>query len=223
MAKSKIIKEFINEVISLEVALKRLKVILSDLNDPKLLRWVTNELRGYVQSEEIPEYRKDKGILLTSYVAGGMNVRGASVPIEILGEELQETLLNVTITDGVGGVIDMIEKDKEIGKVLNGDLCAILSQLTGVAILEARVVVSKSILLAILNNVSDRVLEIMIELERQFGVLDDLDIIVEGHNLEEVKENLRCIVFQDNSIKVGDKNKLQKSGIVSKLFKGDRE
>ena len=47
MAKSKIIKELANNDISLEVALNRLMIIASDIENEELSQWAERELNGY--------------------------------------------------------------------------------------------------------------------------------------------------------------------------------
>ena len=58
MAKSKILKELVNEEISLNIALKRLIVLAADMNDNDLKEWAEKEINGYNTDDEVPEYRK---------------------------------------------------------------------------------------------------------------------------------------------------------------------
>ena len=58
MAKSKILKELVNEEISLNIALKRLIVLAADINDNDLKEWAEKEINGYNADDEVPEYRK---------------------------------------------------------------------------------------------------------------------------------------------------------------------
>lgn len=58
MAKSKILKELVNEETSLNIALKRLIVLAADINDNDLKEWAEKEINGYNADDEVPEYRK---------------------------------------------------------------------------------------------------------------------------------------------------------------------
>ena len=61
MAKSKIIKELANSSIDTATALKRLKILLLNLNKPELNNWVNSELNGYKNADDVPEYRRFRG------------------------------------------------------------------------------------------------------------------------------------------------------------------
>lgn len=223
MAKSRIIKELVSEEVSLESALKRVKLMLVDLGDLNLLKWVDSELIGYTDTSEMPEYRKVRGYIRAAYVLGGSVIKGAPIPLQGIDEDMQEQLLSVPVKDSINGVKVLTEQDAEIGRMIDGDVCGYLSQLVGVRIFDARVVVSKNIVSNILSIVSNKVLDMLIELEKQFGILDDLDIEVEGHNIENVVQTLHYIVYQDYSVKVGDRNKIEKSNLVSQWVKGEVE
>lgn len=58
MVKSKIIKEFVNEEISLEKTLRRLTVFANDLESQDFMDWVDKELSGYKEEDKLPDYRK---------------------------------------------------------------------------------------------------------------------------------------------------------------------
>lgn len=51
MAKSKILKEVANNEISVEIALRRLYIIASDLEDDALITWIDKELNGYSEED----------------------------------------------------------------------------------------------------------------------------------------------------------------------------
>ena len=64
MAKSKIIRELVNEEISLDSALTRLIVIANDIGNEDLVKWAEQELTGYPDADELPDYRKGNGGLI---------------------------------------------------------------------------------------------------------------------------------------------------------------
>lgn len=57
MVKSKVIKELANNEISLEVALNRLLIISSDINNEELALLAEKELSGYLTDDVVPDYR----------------------------------------------------------------------------------------------------------------------------------------------------------------------
>lgn len=56
MAKSKIIKDLVNDEISIEIALNRTKIITNELNNNALEKWINSEVLGY-DTSDIPSYR----------------------------------------------------------------------------------------------------------------------------------------------------------------------
>ena len=72
MAKSKIIKDLANSNIDTITALKRAKVLFSELGNEKLLNWVNFEISGYPLDADLPSYRIEQGSLMGSYMKGSM-------------------------------------------------------------------------------------------------------------------------------------------------------
>ena len=90
MAKSKIIKELANGSIDTQTALKRTKVLLQELDNDDVLRWINCEIEGYSSGSEVPEYRKISGQLYGSYFKGSMaaHMKYTHVPLPLGKMEL---------------------------------------------------------------------------------------------------------------------------------------
>lgn len=63
MAKSKIIRDLANGEVDTITALKRAKVLASDLNNDKISEWLDYEISGYPTEAIIPSYRRVQGNL----------------------------------------------------------------------------------------------------------------------------------------------------------------
>ena len=74
----------------------------------------------------------------------------------------------------------------------------------------------KEMFLGILSAIRTKLLKIFIELDRDFGCLDNLDIDTNGRKLEEINNKLNVIIFEDNSVTIGNSNKL-KNNLFQKL------
>lgn len=70
MARSKLIKDFITSKMNIDTALQNLMAILYCLDDEILINWVSKELSGYDSNDNLPEYRKLKGIVKASFMVG---------------------------------------------------------------------------------------------------------------------------------------------------------
>jgi len=67
----------------------------------------------------------------------------------------------------------------------------------------------KEMFLGILSAIRTKLLKIFIELDREFGCLDNLDIETNGRKLEEINNKLNVIIYEDNSFTIGNRNKLK--------------
>ncbi len=59
-------------------------------------------------------------------------------------------------------------------------------------------------------------------LEKEFGVLDNLDLDISvktSSELERIAENIVVIIYNDESINIGNDNKITESTIASKIRK----
>lgn len=63
-------------------------------------------------------------------------------------------------------------------------------------------------------------MELLCYIEKQFGNLDDLDIDIDSKSEREMKEiadHICVIIYNDQSVTIGDKNKIKDSTIASKF------
>lgn len=68
---------------------------------------------------------------------------------------------------------------------------------------------SKEVFIGILSSIRTKLIELFIALDKEFGNLDDLDIDVNEKDLKKLNKKIDVIIFQDNSIQIGDNNKLK--------------
>lgn len=76
---------------------------------------------------------------------------------------------------------------------------------------------SSEIINTVFSAVENKLLDILILLEKEFGILDELDIIVDSNTSEKVSEianKIKVIIYNDNSINIGDNNKIKDSDIA---------
>ena len=229
MAKSKIIKELANGTIDTQTALKRTKVLLQDLDNDEILKWVNYEIGGYPSGEDVPEYRQLSGQLYGSYFKGSiathMKYNNVSLPLGNMPEDVQQVLLTCYITQGVEALKGLIEEHKQGDKHLcknipadNYPYIAHCNNDLGMIITSARVEFSIPDLLNIFPKVENKLLDILSYLEKQFGNLDDLDIDIESKNkgeLQEIVDHIHVLIYNDHRVTIGDGNEITDSTIAS--------
>ena len=102
MVKSKIIKDIVQDEISLDGALNRLMVITNSLENEELNDWIEGELNGYSNSDDIPDYRKNiRYIIRYSGINGSFQVNNNVLPESLFTKEIKEALRSRVITSGI--------------------------------------------------------------------------------------------------------------------------
>ncbi|WP_338546360.1 hypothetical protein V1225_10435 [Emergencia sp. JLR.KK010] len=231
MAKSKIIKDLANGSVDTITALKRTKVLVSDLENTEILRWLDHEISGYPEDATVPSYRKVHGSLKGSYFKGSManhmNWNNVSIPLGKMPDDIKELLLSVEFHESVEALKKLDEKSQavgtEISKTIPADCFSTIAQFNNdpyMIITSARVIVSEHIVSNIFSMIENKLLDMLMILEKEFGCLDELDIDTTAKSVEEIEAiNRRILVlcYNDNSISVGDGNKIKDSTIASEI------
>lgn len=190
MAKSQIIKDIALDNISLESALHRLLVITYSLKNEELLLWIERELNGYSEEHTIPNYRKNISYMIL-YTGFNVSTQVTNQPLSesYFTKEIREILENRVILDGINTVEEILKKDREpsynliecagmVNKNSNGYIkCVRLEQ-----------VLSRTNFSELISNVKFRIIEILLDLEQEFGVLDNLDIDTSDKTKDELSK-----------------------------------
>lgn len=231
MPKSKIIKDLANGTVDTMVALKRVKVLLSELDNDFLNQWITYEITGYPVEVELPNYRSVKGSLIGSYFKGSMAShmiwKDVSIPLGKMPEDLKDDVLNVSFREGVESLKKLSEESQnekgQLGKQIPADFFPAITNYNNdpyMIITSARVVVGNQFIQGIFSAIENRLLDILLILEKEFGILDDLDIDITNKSENEIQiivNKLNLIIYNDESINIGDGNRIKESTIASKV------
>lgn len=219
MAKSKILKEVANNEISVEITLRRLYIIASDLEDNALITWIDKELNGYSREDSVPEYRNiGAGSIYYSGIKGSMmshvQISNNPLPFQCIPKEFQGEIINNYRRDTIA-TVEQISRQQNA--FLN-DLSVMIPYMNiGVAITTLYRQYDQSVFREIVNKMSAMLLKIYTKLDKDIGNLDDLDIgNITHQKREDVTTYIEKIVFTDNSIRVGDGNKIEKSELMTK-------
>ena len=229
MAKSKIIKELANGSIDTQTALKRTKVLLQELDNDDVLRWINCEIEGYSSGSEVPEYRKISGQLYGSYFKGSMAMHmtytHVPLPLGKMPGEARQAILVTDVTQGIE-VLKRMVSESEAKTLVRGIPAEFYPHIATcnndpyMIITSASVELSMPQILNIFSKVESILLDILYYLEKQFGNLDELDIDTESKNEEELKEitrHIQVIIYNDHSVSIGDNNKIKDSTISSAI------
>ena len=190
MVKSQIIKDLAQDKITIESALRRLLVISYELDNSELQKWIENELNGYTNNSIIPDYRKNVTymIMYSGYNASTL-IRQQPLSESYFDKELQDIIKTRVIKDGVNILENSIKSKSEI--IFNLiDFAGVVSHNSGglIRCIKLEQIISKTTLLQILSNVKTKLIQLLLELEKEFGLLDDLDIDLSDKSKDELRE-----------------------------------
>ena len=148
--------------------LRKCQVLASRLHNDSLKGWIRNELNGYPNPLEIPEYRVFPCQSVGSFYGMGRTMKNAPIPPMCVPEEIRDCLFTLRFYQGVGTLQELLTNDNGTVTVSwPGDLVALLSQKVyqGMGMLDAHMECSSSSIVKILETVRNRILDFVLALE----------------------------------------------------------
>lgn len=165
-----------DDKISLTVVLRKCKILAAELGNEKLAEWVGNEQNGYSDVEQCPDYRKLKTQSFGTLIGGNNMSKHVPIPPSSLPEELKEFCTTDYLMKGIA-FYEHTLADREIQKVglripWHGDAIAVTARhyekMGNPTLVEASKVLSLSSIAGLLETVRNRVLDFVLEIEKQF-------------------------------------------------------
>ncbi|MEN2415858.1 AbiTii domain-containing protein [Flavobacterium mesophilum] len=222
----KLINDIINELIdtdkSISSPLLKTKVLASRLQNEILLKWVTNELKGYEDSDVLPDYRKFKGSIAGTYIVGYQKYNNQPVPLDGLDEKFQNSLTNMNFFESVSS-LENLKRDDGRGKLEY----VFPAEVTGyieenwinmgnpyLRLINCKRWVSGNVILGILACVRNNLLDFMLKIDSEFGNITEIE------ELKTKKEEITTIMNQTIINNTGDGNVLntgEKAKITAKI------
>lgn len=227
MAKSMIIKDIANGAIDTTTALKRAKILFAALDDAELLNWVNYEISGYPTDANLPDYRIERGALKGTYfkgsIASHIKWNDVSIPLGKMPADVIDEFLSVPFYDGVSALKQLVENSDngQLARPIPADLFPFIAKYNNdpyMNIVTARVVVSTHCVTNMFSVIENRLLDALLLLEKEFGILDDLDIdttIKSPEEIQSIAKRVYVIVYNDQSVHIGDSNKIKDTDITT--------
>lgn len=216
MPKSKIIKELANSTIDTATTLKRLKILLLEFDKPELNEWVNSELNGYKNINSLPDYRVFQGQVYATFLVGYMKYTNVALPLIELSDDERKFIRRCPFVQGISAICSFAENES-LKIVIPPEVYPSLTRGTNIdSIIEAHVSISQTAPQEIITAIETRILEILCLLEKQFGILDDLDLDFSSKSSKEIEAlstKIINIINVDKSISIGDSNKIAKTDI----------
>ena len=212
--RSKIIKDLIMDNINILQAMQSLDFILEDIDDEEIKKWVSNELNGYKKNDEIPSYRNANAILIGNVQVGYALYKNINIPLSDL--KAIEMFTKIEIRDPISTIMQMAKAENEsedhsLALEVNPVLVNHYQQTNG-DVISAHRKLSLYTYNNILAMIKDKQLEIFKVLESNYGNWDELYIDFSDNLKNDVViKEIESIVYNDNSINIGDNNKIEDS------------
>lgn len=213
MAKSQIIKDMANGTVSLKTSLTRALVIANDLDNDKMVAWITKELYGYGEEDDVPDYRLISGPIKLTYVSGNTQISGQTVSPSIIPEKF-DNWKEYKCKEGMG----------VIEEFLDNDTCPILSMVSLLPFIKKTspfmqfqdmwMELPSSCFKRIIDNISRELMELLLRLDKELGNLDELDV----STTEETKRVINNFINVkiDSFTSIGNDNEIKESNIAGK-------
>ncbi|WP_409417545.1 hypothetical protein [Flavobacterium sp. PS2] len=210
----KLVNDIINELIDIEKSISspllKTKVLASRLQNETLLKWVSNELKGYESSDELPIYRKYKGNIVGTFINGNQKYNNQPVPILGLDKKFQDTLTDMKFFDSISSLEKLNQEDGRtmMGYVFPAEVTGLIAENWRnmgnpyLHLINCQRRVAGSVVEEIIASVRNSLLDFMLKIDSEFGNITEID------ELKTKKEAIATIMNQTIINNTGDGNVL---------------
>lgn len=200
MPRSKIIKDIVENNKSISVALQQLLVITNELNNKELNTWIKSELNGYSRKDNLPHYRTNlPNTILYSGINGSFHVTNQPLPLKFFGDYKKEIIDLNSINNSIG----------EIENYKNSNMCldltsfaSVIYKNSGISCVNISMKFGNNASERILSNVKTKIIESLLLLEDEFGILDEFcfeEDEISPNKIDKVNEEINSIIFSDGT------------------------
>lgn len=214
MNRSKIIIDLVRDEITVIQAINILKLLLQDCKNAKILNWLNKEIDGYSNDDEIPNYRKISCSVVGNVKSGYLVVSKMNIPVK---DEYKKFVMNYEVRCGLNSIYQYsLAEEKEESHCLTLDIP--LDFINAVSLIDGEITHARRKLSIysftnILNDMKPIILNIFMELEKNYGNLDNYYIDMSDKEKKQQVNNFIINILEDNSIKLGDNNTIKNSNI----------
>ena len=178
MAKSRIIKDLINEAVDIETALNRLYLLACDIGDSRLKAWTQNELQGYSKGMDLPEYRKYRSYMPRySGMMGYFEEKNVTFQPELLPPEELNDIPEIYVYQSVREIMNDSAKKEDMMCDMGWSAGQIHDATDGqIQATHISQIYPAYMFQDILSAIKQKTIQELIVLENEYGNLDRLEI-----------------------------------------------
>jgi hypothetical protein len=186
----KLISDIINNLIDSDktvyVTLLKTKVLATKIENDALLNWVNYELNGYPTDDLLPEYRRNViGNIIGVYFVGSTKYTNQPIPTSGFKERFGIDLINTTFRQSISALEQLTSgHDSSVLEIpFSAETCGLLEENWkmldvqnpySLNIINSKKHVSTVSIKDITFKVRNRLLEFMLEIDKQYGNLTEI-------------------------------------------------
>lgn len=227
MARSQIIKDIANSKIDTKTSLKRVKVLLQELDNTEILDWVNHEIEGYSNDDRLPDYRTVSGEVKGSYLVGSFNkymsYKNVPIPLGKMPDEWRDYFHHIPVNMSVDALQQAISDGKGLEVLIPAEIYPLIAKWNNnpfMNIVTASIELNMPQIAGIMSKIESRLIDILLVLEKRYGNLDELDININDKNKDErtaIIKQIIYIIYNDNSVEIGNNNRIKDTTIASAI------
>jgi hypothetical protein len=217
---SEIIDILSSEEPDLTNALIKTKVLLYRLGQKDLIGWVNSELNGYKDDDDLPAYRILPAVVLVNASNIAWQATSHQIPLAHLKKHVRDWLEKARFQQSIG-VLEELAKGKSVVRRIPMEMIPLLNK--GLAndfqIQSAWCEISKTSLIQALVEVRSRLLDFMLELNKEFsGEMTDeeAEAKIKSKSVDPASMFSGAFFGDNATVVIGDANRLQISNKISK-------
>ncbi len=210
-----LIKDLAYDNITLSQGLTRAKLVQSKLKVDELKNWLTNELNGYSDKDDVPDYRTIQVKIIGHFVDDfGREWRNAPLMLDELGKDLDINFYEHTALGSIKAIEDAVNQTTREDSIMIpfgqsfvhklGDLYRKNDHRTH--LISAGSIILPSQYRNILEQTKQRLLDILLELQEKFPSMDD-DFVATKESKEQAKNIVNYHIYggsNNTNLGVGD-------------------
>lgn len=207
----KLVEELRNDIVNpnnkLSDALRKAKILASILKDKEFKKWIDNELNGYKNENELPEYRvlstQNFGTFSGSFGSGAKNV---GVPIWKMPDDFQKQWSVSKFTNGIRELESLAEEGQQKSLIRKWPAEAVAlwnmkyEEDSDYNLVGAYSEISKSAIEAIIDTTRNKLLDFILELSEFNPEVYSSEEAISELPKEEVKNIFNYTIYGDNNI-----------------------
>lgn len=202
------------------------KVLASRIRHMHLLEWVESELSGYNEKNDLPLYRKSRGIIKGTFKNGFAQYNNVEIPVGHLKEDILKMVSSISNYDCISSIEGLLDKRGVVITIPPRKKSFLENSIRKLGnpyfeFLHVYLEIPATFLPNIISNVRSKLLEFMLALEQEFGI--EADITILSKNNQTITQIMNTIINNSGDgaiINNGDGNNIEAN---IKINQGNKE